>query len=170
VKRALSRLVDFGLYAAIAVIGFQFISRKMSGPTEGEPAAAIDLPLVDKGEGERFQLSEHKGKPVLIDVFASWCSACRRSAPALVAAFEQYGRNKVTFVGISLDASSADAAHAKRAWGLPYDVALDDGRVSKAYGIDVLPTLILVDRDGVVRRVETGAPSSSELKRWLAEL
>jgi thiol-disulfide isomerase/thioredoxin len=170
VRRALSRLVDFGLYAAIAVIGYQFISQKMSGPSEGKHAAPIDLPLIDAAGGERFRLSDHAGKAVLVDVFASWCSACRRSAPHLVEAFNEFGKDKVTFVGISLDGSAMAATRAKREWGLPYAVALDDGHVSKSYGIEVLPTLVLIDRAGVVRRVETGAASASQLKRWLAEL
>lgn len=169
VKRILSRVVDFGLYAAIAVMLYTLVSRKLSGPKVGTQAAAIDLPTVGPNPG-RFRLQDHRGKPVLIEVFASWCSACRHSAPTLVEAWRKRRGQGVTFVGVSVDSNPDDAARAKTEWQLPYDVALDDGHTMKAYGIEVLPTLVLVDRDGRVHHVSTGAPSSSQLDGWLSEL
>jgi thiol-disulfide isomerase/thioredoxin len=169
VKRTLSRILDFGLYAAIAVVAYGFLSRKFSGPKEGVTAAAIDLPLAS-GTNGRFRLDEHRGKPVLIEMFASWCHACQRAAPTLSEAFHRHGAEGVTFVGVSVDGSTEDARRVKDDWKIPYDVAVDDGRVSKAYGIEVLPTFVLVDRQGRVQRVSTGAPSTSELDRWLKEL
>lgn len=168
-KRTLSRLLDFGLYAAIAVVAYGFLSRKFSGPKEGAVAAAIDLPLAG-ATTERFRLDEHRGKPVLIEVFASWCSACRRASPALSEAFQRHATSGVTFVGVSVDGSPEDALRVKGDWNIPYDVAIDDGRVSKAYGIEVLPTFVLVNREGRVQRVSTGAPSASDVDRWLKEL
>jgi thiol-disulfide isomerase/thioredoxin len=169
VKRILSRVIDFALYAAIAVMLYTFISRKMSGPSEGSEAAAIDLPLV----GDRtshFKLADHRGKPVLIEVFASWCGACRTSAPTVVEAFRKHGPRGIEFVAVSVDSSEQDASRVKREWGIPYDVALDDGRLSKDYKIEVLPTFVLVGRDGKIRRVSTGAPSAAELERWLTDI
>lgn len=167
-KRILSRVIDFALYAAIAVMLYTFVSRKMSGPSEGTEAAAIDLPLVGD-RGSHFKLADHRGKPVLIEVLASWCGACRTSAPTVVEAFRKHGHG-VEFIAVSVDSSEQEAARVKREWGIPYDVALDDGRLSKDYKIEVLPTFVLVGRDGKVRRVSTGAPSASELDRWLTDI
>lgn len=168
-KRTLSRLLDFGLYAAIAVVAYGFLARKFSGPKEGAVAAAIDLPLAGDTKA-RFRLDDHRGKPVLIEVFASWCSACRRASPTLSEAFSRHGGKGVTFVGVSVDSSPEDAFRVKGDWNIPYDVVIDDGRVSKAYGIEVLPTFVLVNREGRVQRVSTGAPSAGDVDRWLKEL
>jgi cytochrome c biogenesis protein CcmG, thiol:disulfide interchange protein DsbE len=169
VKFSLSRLFDWILYAALAAMAVVFVTRKMSGPDEGEPAARFDLPVVG-ASGSRFRLDEHRGKPVLVEVFASWCGACRRAAPAVADAYQKHGRDRVAFIGVSLDGSLADAQRVKREWEIPYDVALDDGSVSKGYRIEALPTFVLIGPDGVVQRVSTGAPSRSELDRWLTEL
>ena len=169
-KRFLSHLIDVALYGAIAFALYSFVSRKLSGPSRGGAAALFDLPVVGASDSTRFRLADHRGKPVLIEVFAGWCSACRSSAPALVEAFKKHGRRGTTFVGVSMDNTAADALRVKRAWGLPYDVVLDDGRLSKDYKIEVLPTFVLVGADGTVRRVSTGAPSSAEIDRWLTEL
>jgi len=171
VKRIFSHLIDFALYGAIAVTLYTFVSRKLSGPSKGAEAAAIDLPVVGSTSASRFRLAEHRGKPVLIEVFASWCGACRSAAPAMVEAFNKHHGRGATFVGVSLDGSDEEALRVKREWGIPYDVVRDDGkRVTAAYQIEVLPTLVLVGADGKVRRVSTGAPSASQLDSWLTEL
>ena len=125
VKRILSHLIDIALYGAIAFALYSFVSRKLSGPSKGVQAAAFDLPVVGESTGERFRLADHLGKPVLIEVFAGWCSACRSSAPTVLEAFNKHGRSGATFVGVSMDSSEADAARVKRDWAIPYDVVRD---------------------------------------------
>jgi len=169
VKLSLSRALDVLLYVAVAALGLLFLSRKMSGPPEGKLAAPFDLPIADR-PGSRFLLEEQRGKPVLVEVFASWCGACRRAAPTMRDAFTKHRAAGVTFVGVSLDSDLETASRVKREWDIPYDVALDDAGMAKSYGIEVLPTFVVIDRDGIVRHVSTGAPSRSEVDRWLSEL
>lgn len=168
-KLPLSRILDLFLYAGLAALGVLFLSRKLSGPDEGKPAALFDLPLVGEAN-QRFRLADQRGKPVLVEVFASWCGACRRAQPALREAWQEHGNGKVAFVGVSLDRSTASAIQVKREWDIPYAVAIDDGTLAKNYSIEVLPTFILIDQDGIVRHVSTGAPSRSDLDNWLGEL
>jgi len=168
VRARLSRAVDVALYATVAVILFNVVSRRSSGPSEGTPAAAFDLPIVGE-PSRRFSLEAERGKPVLIEVFASWCSACQRTAPTLANVFQSRGRKDVTFVGVSVDGSPEEAARVKADWHIPYDVVLDDGRMSKDYKIEVLPTLVFVDRSGRVKHVTTGVPSASTIESWIHE-
>jgi len=169
VKFSLSRAFDWVLYAALAGTALVFVSRKMSGPDEGEQAAHFDLPVVGES-GARFRLDEHRGKAVLVEVFAGWCGACRRAAPAVADAWKKHGRDRVHFLGVSVDGSAEEALRVKREWQIPYDVAVDDGTLSKSYRIEALPTFVLIGRDGLVQRVSTGAPSRSELEGWLTDL
>lgn len=138
------------------------------GPAEGAEAPAIDLPLVSAAVGEpvRWSLANREDKPVLIEVFASWCGTCRRAAPALARAHEKYGTD-LEFVGVSVDDDAALAAEAKQAWQIPYPVAHDEsGSFARAYRIRVLPTFVLLDREGRIAEVSAGLPSESRVDEW----
>jgi thiol-disulfide isomerase/thioredoxin len=162
-----SRLIDYAIWAGLLATVVFVVMRRNSGPETGKPAATFDLPLVG-GDG-RFNLAERRGKPVLVEVFASWCGACQRSAPTLAETFEDHRAN-VDFVGVVVDDDPAAAARIKSDWGIPYDIALDDGSVSRDYNVKLLPTLILIDKTGMVRRVSTGMPTRSQLEGWIQEL
>jgi len=162
-----SRAIDWIVWAAIAVAVVVLVRRRSSGPAEGTRAPRFDLPLV--GAEGRFDLDKVRGKPVVLEVFASWCGACRRSAPVLAEAFRSHSRNEVEFIGVSIDDSSVEAARAKEHWGIPYPVAVDDGSVSRGYDVSLLPTVVVIGRDGVVRHTTTGVPSQAELSDWIAE-
>jgi peroxiredoxin len=72
------------------------------------------------------------------------------------------------FVGVSVDESRQKAEAARTEWGIPYPVALDDGSVARGYAVSLLPTVILIDKHGKVRRSVAGVPSKSELDEFLA--
>ncbi len=141
--------------------------RHSSGPKEGSAAAAFDLPLA--GQAGRVSLAAQHGKPLLMEVFASWCSACKRSSPRLAEAWHAHRGDDVTFLAVSVDEDPSAAGRVKRDWQLPFDVALDDGSVSRDYGIRMLPTLIYIDARGTVRHSAAGVVSRSDIDSWLAE-
>jgi cytochrome c biogenesis protein CcmG/thiol:disulfide interchange protein DsbE len=163
----LSRYADYAIFGALAVAGVALLMARSGGPEIGGPAPDFALPLVD-GEGE-FKLAEHRGKRVVLEVFASWCGACRRVTPELAALHRELG-DGVVFVGISVDDSPEQARAAKERWGIPYPVLLDDGSVAKDYDVSVLPTVIVIDEAGEIRHATNGAPSRAQLKRWLDAL
>jgi thiol-disulfide isomerase/thioredoxin len=161
------RALDWLVWAAIGGAAFVMLRRRDSGPAEGSSAPSINLPLV--GKAERFELDKARGKPVVLEVFASWCSTCRRAAPVLAEAYRSHPANDVAFLAVSVDDSLGEAERAKERWGIPYDVALDDGSVQRGYKVSLLPTVVVIGRDGVVRHTTTGVPSSKELDAWIAE-
>jgi cytochrome c biogenesis protein CcmG/thiol:disulfide interchange protein DsbE len=154
-------------FAAALTIGL-LVSRRSSGPDSGVEATPFELALVDSNA--RFNLQGQRGTPILIEAFASWCPACRSSAPALAEAARAPRARAVHFLGVSMDDSSESARRAKTTWDIPYDVALDDGRFSKDYKITLLPTFVLIDAAGRVQRVSSGPPRPAELERWLSEV
>jgi thiol-disulfide isomerase/thioredoxin len=161
------KLFDYVIWAALAVSAIVlFKHHRSSGPEEGSNAAAFDLPLL--GAEGRFNLASHRGKPVVMEVFASWCGTCRRAAPVLSEMYRNHAGKNVAFVGISVDESRQKAEEARVAWHIPYPVALDDGTVSRGYGVSLLPTVILIDKHGKVRRSVAGVPSKRELDEFLA--
>jgi thiol-disulfide isomerase/thioredoxin len=171
IRDKLFELLRYGaLGGGVYVLATQFV-RHSSGPKEGAPAAAFDLALVGAAPGapSRISLAAQKGKPVLMEVFASWCGVCKRSAPHLAEAWRAHHTDNVTFLAVSVDDDPAAASRVKADWHIPFDVAVDDGSVSKGYAISMLPTLIYIDENGLVRHSEVGAPSTSTVDDWIAE-
>ncbi len=161
--RRLLRYAGWGLFLVVLVLAAQ---PRESGPTPGAPAADFTLPRV--GEAGTFRLADASGKPLLIEVFASWCSACRRANQAL-------GRIRgmselVPTVAVSVDADPNAAKRAQENWPVRAPVLHDEaGEFSRLYGIEVLPTFILLDHAGRVAEVHVGEPSQEDFERWISQ-
>ena len=167
-KPSLARGLSWALYALSALLLVRFLSGGRSGPAVHRPAPEFSLALL--GEATRFSLSAERGHPVLIDVMASWCGACRASAPALAEASRASRSREVRFVAVSMDQTAAAAEQARRSWHIPYPVALDDGSFSRDFAVTMLPTIIVIDDQGRVAHVATGAARAAEIEDWLGEV
>ncbi len=157
------------LFAVVLLLLWRAIAGPSSGPSPGTRAVPFVLPLVAGGQGE-VSLDSLRGSPSVIEVFASWCSACRNLTPVLKRVAQANRTRTVRFVAISSDQSPELARAAHRSFGLPFPVAWDDGRFSHSYRISALPTVILLDADGQVRHVATGVVREATLEHWLEEL
>jgi thiol-disulfide isomerase/thioredoxin len=167
-RSKLSKAVDWALYVGIAGLFGMLVTRGSSGPTEGSQAKSFVLPLAS-GDGS-FRLAEQLGKPVLMEVFASWCGACEHAAPMVDEVYKEAQKSGVVFVGVSVDSEAQAARRVQQEWPISYPVAVDDGSVQRAYGVSLLPTFVLIDRDGKVKHTSSGVPSRRLLSRWLSEL
>lgn len=97
-----------------------------------------------------------RGKVALIDFWASWCGPCRLVAPRLSSLRDRFGAQGFAVVGITTDDAEQAATFAER-HRMRYPVVVDnDSATSRTYGITSLPTMILVDKGGVVRDVFIG--------------
>jgi thiol-disulfide isomerase/thioredoxin len=123
----------------------------------GQPAPALKAARLDK-PGEAFDLATLRGRPVLIDFFATWCAPCAAVAPA-VARFAE-ANPEVHVVGISLDnpqtIADLPAFLAKHAitWPVVGEKLGWDGELDDAWRVDGIPSLILVAADGTVAATE----------------
>lgn len=167
-RSKLSKAADVAMYVGIAGLLGVLVTRGSSGPREGSEAKPFQLPLAS-GTGA-FNLAAHRGSPVLVEVFASWCGACEHAAPMVDEVYREAQRSGVVFVGVSVDGDANAAKRVQQDWPIAYPVAVDDGSVQRAYGVSLLPTFVLIDREGTIKRVSSGVPSRRTLSRWLAEL
>lgn len=165
-KGRFARVIDRGLWLIVAAIVIIALWPRGKGPSEGKPAPALDVMLL--GTEDRFVSDGQRDKPLLIEAFASWCGACKRNK-GLLNSFEGSALNeKIETLAISVDSSPGAAARAKLTWPILGQVALDDtGTFNRDYGIEVLPTYILVGRDGVVLRSHAGGLQPAQLESWL---
>jgi cytochrome c biogenesis protein CcmG/thiol:disulfide interchange protein DsbE len=138
----------------LALLGWAFIERGRTAPTAG-PAPDFTLSLYecyDGGLGIReFRLREWRGRPVVINFWASWCKPCEEEAPLLEALWRKYRERGVIFVGVDyLDVPSAALDYLRR-FELTYPNGPDLGtRISRLYRITGVPETFVVDPEGRV--------------------
>jgi thiol-disulfide isomerase/thioredoxin len=101
-------------------------------------------------------LAAMRGRVVVLDFWATWCGPCRIVAPKLSALQDRYGAQGLTVLGVAADDAQDIAAFASRT-AVSYSLAADSqGETSRAYGVSSLPTLLVIDKAGVVREVAIG--------------
>jgi peroxiredoxin len=110
------------------------------------------LPAVQVGD-KLPKLSGLRGKVVVIDFFATWCGPCIEAMPHLEELHQKLKKQGLVVFGVSNESASI-VAHAAERFHLSYPLASDDGdNVSASYQVFALPTLVVIDRKGVVREV-----------------
>ncbi|TXF98920.1 TlpA disulfide reductase family protein [Massilia arenae] len=121
-------------------------------------------------DGRAVPLSAFAGKPMVVNLWASWCPPCRREMPALGKA--QREASDLTFVFVNQGEDSAKVRAYLKAEGLPLrNVVLDPGgALAKAAGAPGLPTTLFVDADGILVDKRMGEVSSATLAEHLAVL
>ena len=117
----------------------------------GTEAPDFILPMINN---YRIQLSEFRGKYVLLDFWASWCPDCRKDIPAVKTLFEKYG-NKVEFIGVSFDTDHDKWAKCvtdnDMKWRQVSELKrMREAEIAKSYGVQWIPSMTLVGPDGKV--------------------
>ncbi len=104
--------------------------------------------------GNPISLKDFRGKYVLVDFWASWCGPCRAENPNVVAAFKKYSSKNFTILGVSFDQTKERWLEAIHEDGLTWNHVSDlqywNNAVGKLYGIQAIPTNILVDPNGKI--------------------
>ncbi len=167
-------------FAIVLVLGGLFWWGMQRDPGElksvlvGKPAPDFELPLLSpyRAEwGERFRLSEHRGKPVVLNFWASWCyPACYEEAPVLEAGWRKY-RDRVLFFGINTQDKEAAALEFVRRFDLTFPQGYDPrGKVGIDYGMYGVPETFFIDAEGRVRYRHAGAIEAADLEKRIQEV
>lgn len=142
---------------------------KLSLPRQGFQAPEFSL---ETPEGETISLSDLRGRPVLINLWTSWCPPCRAEMPALNRVYHEYGDEgfEILAINSTWQDRREDAMAFAAELGLDFPVLLDtDGQVSRIYQLRSLPTSFFIGKDGVIREVVIGGPMSEALLRIRVE-
>ncbi|HZL21044.1 MAG TPA: TlpA disulfide reductase family protein [Polyangia bacterium] len=124
----------------------------------GEAAPEFALPRID-GTAGPLALEGLRGKVVVLDFWATWCPPCIAMLPVLDAAYRSWQPRGVDFVGINSDGGGATLDEIKSfliEHPIPYPVVVDEGAVGGLYKVEALPTLVVLGRDGRIRKSFVG--------------
>jgi thiol-disulfide isomerase/thioredoxin len=109
-------------------------------------------------DGQPFDISQYKGKVVVVDFWATWCGPCRAELPNLKKVYEKYHDKGLEVVGVSLDENKDDLIKFLAENHLPWQILVSteahhsgfDNPIADNYGISGIPTVFLMNRDGKV--------------------
>ena len=133
------------------------------------PAPSRSLPVL--GEQVRRSLESYKGKPVVLNFWASWCTPCKDEAPLLERAQSRLQRLGGTVLGVTYRDASTDSQDFIRRFKLTYPNVRDvDGQLAKDYGTRALPETFVIDRDGRVADLRRGVVDREFLDAALAKV
>lgn len=166
-----SSVLESGAYATLPPGAPTPNPESGGAPAVGRPAP--DFTLAVLGDGE-ITLSDLKGRPVLINFWASWCPPCRVEMPDLVRAFEQHEDQGFIILGIDLtfQDSVPDVRAFVEEFEMSFPVLLDEtGEVTaEKYRLLGLPMSVFVDREGIIRRIHIGAMTGEQIDEFVAEI
>jgi thiol-disulfide isomerase/thioredoxin len=115
--------------------------------------------------------SDFMGRAVVLDFFATWCSPCIEEIPQLAEIHEKYNSNDVVVISISSPTDNVETLKQFRIeHNMDWRVAKDTIGVFDKYGIQYIPTLIILDKEGVIRYKNVGLTSASVLSSKIDSL
>jgi peroxiredoxin len=129
-----------------------------TGPAPAAPDFA--LPARDGGE---VRLSELKGQVVMINFWATWCGPCRQEMPLLQQIHAKYEPLGFTMLGVNVEPDSAAAQNWLKGMPVSFPIVFDrKSEVSSSFGVEAMPSSVLIDREGRVRHVHRGYKPGDE--------
>ncbi len=154
----------------IAMLGYALLkpTGEKTSPLVGKLAPDFRLETLNGGT---LKLSSFRGRPVIVNFWASWCVPCRDEAPWLEAAQEQYSAKGLLFVGIVNNDTPKNARGFVKEFQLSYPNLIDpNGKVAVDYGVTGIPETFFVRRDGVIVYKKFGPFDPEELDSHIQEI
>jgi thiol-disulfide isomerase/thioredoxin len=162
-----------GIIAGVAIVATACSSAAESGvisstvPSNVEIAPSFSVPTSDGGE---FSLAEHMandGRPIFLNLWASWCFPCREEMPAIDRSAQEFP--KVAFIGVSVQDSRSDAEAFAEEIGVTYLLGFDEqDAVDGAYEPLGLPASYLISSDGIILERIFGKVTEEDLAEKFA--
>ncbi len=147
-------LALFVVLVGFLAVGLKLDPREVPSPLIGKPAPAFALTRLDNAD-QTIRRDDMLGKVWMLNVWASWCAACREEHPHLVA----FAKTKaMPILGLNYKDTRKDGLGWLARFGDPYDASLFDvdGRVGIEFGVYGVPETFVIDKQGVIRFKQIG--------------
>ncbi len=149
--------VSLACVALLVLLGSQILapaqSQTNSGtdPLLGHPAPDFTLTALSSRPAPSVHLASLKGKPVMLDFWASWCVPCQHEAPLLQATWQRVQSQGIIFLGIDFQDDHSQGLNFLHTYGITYPNVVDpDGSVTISYGVSGVPETFFLNRRGVI--------------------
>jgi peroxiredoxin len=159
------KTLDLVLLAAVVYVGLLALGVVKRGGQLAEGQEAPDFEVRSLADGRAIRLSELRGRPVLVNFFSIGCPACRRELPDVEAVQAEAG-DRLRVLVVSNDPQDELKAYVQ-AESLRLPVAWDSGGAHRAYRVDTIPYMVIVDRDGKVGGDWVGGIRFSDVEPYL---
>jgi Leucine-rich repeat (LRR) protein len=164
----LAHLKDLTSLKLLNLTGKQVRVTSKSHPLLGKPLGELKFTST---KGEQIDISQYKGKVVLVDFWAVWCSPCIRELPNVLNTYSKYHDDGFEIIGINLDRSRERLEKFIEENNMPWPQYFDgkgwDNEISTGFGIRSIPSTFLVDGQGIVRYVNL---QGSALEQAVADI
>ena len=167
-SRYLLPLAVFSALVGLLYVGLSLNPREVPSPLIGKPAPAFRLAQLHAPE-KQFARDDMLGQVWLLNVWASWCVACRDEHPLLT----ELARAKIVpIVGLNYKDKRDDATVWLQRYGDPYvlSVADADGRIGIEYGVYGVPETFVIDKSGAIRGKHIGPVTRDSLEKKILPL
>jgi len=172
-----AKLVAQGVAIGLVVLLFALLAWSLVRDEGGDLAAAAargerpqapDFTLEQLDQGSELELSSLRGKAVVLNTWASWCSPCKEEAPYLEQVWRDNRDRDVVVVGLNAKDLRSDAQRFVDRFDLTFPVVRDgSGDTIRKYGVTGFPETFVIDREGRVVEAFAGAVNSDEDKQRL---
>jgi thiol-disulfide isomerase/thioredoxin len=162
--------------AVSLVLGIWFGIQRQSTRSDQRLASSSSLSFVDfvlpDVQGKQRRLSQWRGKVVVLNFWATWCSPCLEEIPLFIYFQEKYKDQGLQIIGVAID-SRDNVVKFRQALPINYPVLIDTGagmKIMEQYGnrVGSLPYSVMIDRDGRIFNNKIGAYSRAELAKLLS--
>jgi cytochrome c biogenesis protein CcmG, thiol:disulfide interchange protein DsbE len=135
---------------------------------QGQPAPAFTLASLDSGG--RVSLAELKGRPVVLNFWASWCGPCKMEHPVLEWGAREFG-HQAQFLGVLFEDTDDNARQFLSQMGASFPQLTDPrSRMAVDYGVAGVPETYFIDRQGIIRGKHVGPIDPQTLANWMRDL
>lgn len=167
-KKFLLPLAIFIVIVGFLAFGLRLNPREVPSPLIGKAAPPFTLPVLHT-PGKMVSSADLKGQVWMLNVWASWCVACREEHPVLV---ELAKRKLVPIYGLNYKDASEDAKAWLKQFGDPYVLSLVDanGQIGIDYGVYGVPETYVIDRDGIIRYKKIGVVTPDTIREKILPL
>ena len=135
---------------------------------------APDFELIEATSGDVISIRDYRGKVILLDFFATWCGGCIKAIDDdLVPLYEQYG-DQIIILSVDIrdpDITAKDLQNFAEEHDMGWPILMgSSSNVAESYKIQVLPTIYIIDEDGVIKYFHLGSPGLEILKSEIDSL
>lgn len=160
----------FGVAVVIVIVIGALAIGGLTHSTASGSGNAVDFTLNDLS-GKTVHLSDYRGQPVLVNLWASWCPPCRAEMPDLIQYYNTHHAAGLVLLAVNSEDESDSAQQFADQQRMPFPVLFDPtGKASQIFGAKGLPSTFLIDRGGAVQFAWTGAISPAILEQNVTPL